>query len=88
MPSLDLFADRSSTSSDEGPIGGFDAPLAVLSDEDFDALMIANYGEWNLDLDRFRRRLGQDILDRILAFMWCPRSLRQMRERVHGVSDA
>ena len=71
MPQRDLFDDRSpTTSSDEGPIGCLDAPpLVVLNDDEFDALMIAAYGEWNFDIDRFRRRLGQDILDRILAFM-------------------
>ena len=42
----------------------------MLSDDDFDVLMIASYGEWNLDCDYFRRRLGQEILDQILAFMW------------------
>ena len=71
MPSLDLFADLSSTSSDQEPLGCLDAPpLVMLNDDEFDAMMIAAHGEWNLDLHRFRRRLGQDILDRILAFMW------------------
>ena len=71
MPSLDLFDDRSSTTSEEGPIGWLDAPpFVMLSDDDFDALMIASYGEWNLDCVYFRRRLGQEILDQILAFMW------------------
>ena len=70
MPSLDLFDDRSSTSSDEGPLGCLDAPpLVMRNDDELDAMMIVAYGEWNLDIDRFRRRLGQDLLDRIVASM-------------------
>ena len=39
------------------------------NDDELDATMIVAYGQWNLDIDRFRRRLGQDLLDRIVASM-------------------
>ena len=50
------------------PSGDF-GYLLNISDEDFHKQMAEAYGEWSIDIERYRYHLGQDNVDIILAYL-------------------